>query len=227
MSSTVLVIASHPDDEVLGVGGTIARHVAAGDTVHSLIIAEGATSRHGIDDETETRALRSAAAAAASALGAEPPRLLGLPDNRLDTMALLDIVQPIEAVLSELKPQIVYTHFAGDLNRDHGITAEAVEIACRPLPDQTVSALYAFETVSSTEWGIGNSGFMPQLFVDVAAGFEAKMQALRCYDSEMRPFPHARSYEAVEALARVRGAQSGMDMAEAFMVRRELRRANS
>jgi len=223
MSNTILVVASHPDDEVLGLGGTIARHVAAGDTVHSLIIAEGATSRPGIDDAMETRALRAAAAAAADVLGAHPPRLLGLPDNRLDTLALLDIVQPIEAVIAEVKPQTVYTHFLGDLNRDHGITAEAVEIACRPLPGQTVSALYAFETVSSTEWGLSTTGFRPQLFIDVANELELKMRALRCYDSEMRSFPHARSYEAVEALARLRGAQSGVYAAEAFMVRRELR----
>jgi LmbE family N-acetylglucosaminyl deacetylase len=118
----------------------------------------------------------------------------------------------------------VYTHFAGDMNRDHGLTAEAVEIACRLLPGQSVSALYAFETVSSTEWGIGDTGFMPQLFIDVVDELELKLKALRCYDSEMRPFPHARSYEAVEALARLRGAQSGVGAAEAFMVRRELRR---
>lgn len=224
MSNTVLVVASHPDDEVLGVGGTMARHVAAGDTVHSLIVAEGATSRPGIDDAAATKALHAAAIAAAGVLGAEPPRLLGLPDNRLDTLALLDIVQPIETVIAELKPQTVYTHHAGDLNRDHGITAEAVEIACRPLPGQSVSALYAFETVSSTEWGIGDTGFMPQLFINVVDELELKLKALRYYDSEMRPFPHARSYEAVEALARLRGAQSGVGAAEAFMVRRELRR---
>ncbi|PPR11144.1 MAG: hypothetical protein CFH41_01245 [Alphaproteobacteria bacterium MarineAlpha11_Bin1] len=224
MTNTVLVIASHPDDEVLGVGGTIARHVAAGDTVHSLIVAEGATSRPGIDDMAETKALCAAATAAAGVLSAEPPRLLGLPDNRLDTLALLDIVQPIEAVIAELKPQTVYTHFAGDMNRDHAITAEAVEIACRPLPGQSVSALYAFETVSSTEWGIGNMGFMPQVFIEIVGELDLKIKALRCYDSEMRPFPHARSYEAVKALARLRGAQSGVGAAEAFMVRRELRR---
>jgi LmbE family N-acetylglucosaminyl deacetylase len=150
---------------------------------------------------------------------------MGLPDNRLDSLALLDIVQPIEDVFAETAPQIVYTHFAGDLNRDHAITAEAVEIACRPLPGQTVEALYAFETVSSTEWSLGTHGtFSPQLFVDVSSTIDRKIEALGCYETEMRAFPHARSCDAVSALATLRGAQSGMGAAEAFMIRRETRR---
>lgn len=225
MSTNVLVVAGHPDDEILGVGGTIARHTAAGDTVHILIVAEGATSRPGADASRETVALRDAAAGAAKVLGAQPPHMMGLPDNRLDSLALLDIVQPIEDVLAETAPQMVYTHFAGDLNRDHAITAEAVEIACRPLPGQTVEALYAFETVSSTEWSLGAHGtFLPQLFVDVTETMDRKIEALGCYETEMRAFPHARSCDAVSALAKRRGAQSGLEVAEAFMIRREIRR---
>ena len=124
-------------------------------------LREGATSRSRTDDAAETQTLRATASTAAGALGAAPPRMLGLPDNRLDTPALLDIVQLIESVIAELKPQMGYTHFVGDLSRDHSITAEAVEIACRPLLGQTVSVLYAFETVSGTEWGIGDTAFMP------------------------------------------------------------------
>ena len=207
MSVTVLVVASHPDDEILGVGGTIARHTGAGDTVHILIVAEGSTSRPGADANRETKALRDAAAGAAKALGAQPPRMMGLPDNRLDSLALLDIVQPIENLFSEIVPQIVYTHFAGDLNRDHAVTAEAVEIACRPLPGQTIESLYAFETVSSTEWSLGAHGtFSPQLFVDVSATMDKNIEALACYETEMRAFPHARSCDAVSALAKLRGA---------------------
>lgn len=224
MSRTILIVASHPDDEILGAGATLARHTAEGDAVHILILAEGATSRPGAGGAAETAALRQAAEGAARAVGAATPRLLGLPDNRLDSLDLLDVVQPIERVIADLQPCTVYTHFHGDLNRDHGVTAEAVEIACRPLPGQTVRTLYAFETMSSTEWGIADGAYSPNHFVDIAAHLDAKIRALRCYESEMRPFPHARSYEAIDALARLRGAQVGMPAAEAFMIRRELRR---
>ncbi len=223
MSRTVLIVASHPDDEILGAGATLARHAAEGDAVHILILAEGATARPGADGASETAALRSAAEGAARAIGAAPPRLLGLPDNRLDSLDLLDVVQPIERAMAEIRPCTVYTHFHGDLNRDHGITAEAVEIACRPLPGQSVRALHAFETMSSTEWGVAGGTFAPNLYVDIATHLDMKIRALKCYESEMRSFPHARSYEAIEALARLRGAQSGLAAAEAFVTRRELR----
>ena len=223
MSRNVLVVASHPDDEILGVGATIAKHANNGDKVHILIIAEGATSRSAANAADDTRALRHAAAAAAKELGAQPPVMLDLADNRLDSLALIDIVQPIEAALIKAEPQIVYTHFVGDLNRDHTATAEAVEIACRPLPGQTVEALYAFETVSSTEWSLGMHGaFAPQMFVDISATLSTKLRALECYKVEMREFPHARSIEGIMALAKLRGSQAGLPAAEAFMIRRDI-----
>jgi len=221
--TSVLVVAAHPDDEVLGCGGTLARHAAAGDSVDVLIVAEGATSRQPGSPGSATAqpaGLASAAAAAARALGARPPKLLGLPDNRLDSLDLLDLVQAVEAVVGEIRPEIIYTHHGGDLNVDHALVHRAVRTAARPLPGSPVRAIYAFETVSSTEWGGGAVGapFEPTRFVDIAANLDVKLQALRCYDVEMRPFPHPRSYEAVEAGARCAGAAVGLEAAERFVV---------
>jgi LmbE family N-acetylglucosaminyl deacetylase len=221
---TVLVVAAHPDDEVLGCGGTVARHAAEGETVHVLIVAEGATARQdGTPEGVKT--LRKAAEAAARVLGTETPAFLGLPDNRLDGLDRLDIIQAIEEVIGRVGPDTVYTHHGGDLNIDHRIVHEAVVTACRPLPGTVVRRLYCFETVSSTEWATSSIGtpFVPNHFVGVEAFMATKLAALDCYASEMRPFPHARSVEAIESLAALRGAQSGLAAAEAFACVRDLR----
>jgi N-acetylglucosamine malate deacetylase 1 len=226
--STVLVIAAHPDDEVLGCGGVMARHTDCGDIVHVLIVAEGATSRAsggvGATGAEGVAALRLAAGQAARTLGALTPRFLGFPDNRLDTLSLLEIVQAIEAVVAETGPEIVYTHHGGDLNIDHRIVHQAVLTACRPLPNTKIGAIYAFETASSTEWGGEGTGprFAPNRYVSISQQLDRKLAALKCYDVEMRAFPHARSYDAVSMQAGWRGASCGLEAAEAFMVLRQI-----
>ncbi len=220
---TVLVVAAHPDDEVLGCGGTIAHHTAAGEKVSILLFADGISSRaEAGSDAIEER--QSAARAAAKALGAEAPRFLGLPDNRLDTVPLLDVVKKVETVINEINPAVIYTHHGGDLNIDHRIASDVVLTAARPLPGAPVRAIYAFETVSSTEWAQppDGSGFRPTRFVDISAHLAAKKAALECYAEELRPFPHPRSHEALEVLARWRGASAGLEAAEAFEVVREI-----
>lgn len=215
----VLVVAAHPDDEVLGCGGTIARHAAEGDTVHILIVAEGATAR-GTAVAGDVGRLKDAAERAAGIMGAKAPRLIGLPDHRLDMVALLDVIQPIEKVVRETAPGIVYTHHGGDLNRDHRIVHQAVATACRPLPGSPITRVLAFEAPSSTEWSNPSIGptFAPTHFVGIADFLDVKRAALECYAMEMRPFPHPRSFEAVIALAQVRGSQVGLTAAEAFEV---------
>lgn len=228
-SKNILIVASHPDDEVLGVGGTAARHADEGDRVHVLIMAEGSTSR---DDQRDSKAhgqaidaLKQAARAAADCLGTEPPRFAGLPDNRMDQLDLLDIVKHVEAVVNDVDPRIVYTHHGGDLNLDHRLTHQAVLTACRPLPGTKVEAVYCFETLSSSEWATPEIGrpFIPCHFVDIGKQLEKKREALGCYKQEMRAFPHSRSIENVEHLARFRGGCVGLDAAEAFAVARQLR----
>jgi LmbE family N-acetylglucosaminyl deacetylase len=219
----ILVIAAHPDDEILGCGGTIARHTAEGDEVHIMIVAEGATSRDAEGAE-DVGLLKDCARAAAKVLGAKPPMLSGFPDNRLDTMDRLDVIQEIERYVDEIGPNTVFTHHGGDLNIDHRIIHEAVITACRPLPGSPVQRIFTFETISSTEWASAAIGqpFRPVRHVDISAHLPTKLAALECYGQEMRKFPHARSREAVEAQARLRGSQVGMMAAEAFQTELDL-----
>lgn len=226
--NTVLVVAAHPDDEVLGCGGTMARHAAEGDRVHILIVAEGATSRDSVRDKDgrgdELEALREAGRRAAGIVGGQAPTFIGLPDNRLDSLDLIDVIKPIESAIAEIGPNIVYTHHSGDLNIDHAIVNRAVVTACRPLPGTPVKSIYTFEVPSSTDWGsaISPRPFRPNRYVDIARQLEQKISALECYEAEMREFPHARSYQSVRALATHRGAVCGVEAAEAFEIIREL-----
>jgi LmbE family N-acetylglucosaminyl deacetylase len=226
--SAVLVVAAHPDDEVLGCGGTIARHADAGDAVQVLIVAEGATSRQEQRDRgqaaEELSDLAAAAKAAGAILGAAGVELLDFPDNRLDSLDRLDLIKQIEARITRHQPQVVYVHHAGDVNIDHRRLHEAVVTACRPMPGQPVRRLLSFEVASSTEWQPPGSGpaFQPNWFVDISAQWPRKRQALEAYASEMRPWPHARSIDALEHLARWRGAQVGVEAAEAFCLLRQL-----
>lgn len=226
MSNKVLVIAAHPDDEVLGCGGTIARHAKQGDEVHVLIVAEGITSREGSEGSVpgQLAELRKSAAEAASILGAQRPEFLGLPDNRLDSVPLLDVIKPIETAVSHFAPQVIYTHHGGDLNVDHRIVHAAVITACRPIPGRSVHTVLCFEVASSTEWQAAgpHASFSPNWSVDVSATLPKKLAALRAYGSEMRSWPHSRSLEAQEHLARWRGASVGLEAAEAFVLARAL-----
>jgi len=226
-----LVVAAHPDDEVLGCGGTIARHVRQGDTVHIAILAEGLTSRSHHRDRKSYRVelakLAKAAQAASRILGAASVELHNFPDNRMDTTDLLDVVKVVEKLIAQHKPHIVYTHHSGDVNIDHSYTHRAVITACRPLPGNPVRQLLFFEVPSSTEWqGPGCAPtFQAHWFSDITETLTLKLKALAEYQPEMRPWPHARSLKAIEHLARWRGASVGLEAAEAFMVGRYIERS--
>jgi LmbE family N-acetylglucosaminyl deacetylase len=223
MNRTVLIVAAHSDDEALGCGGTIARHVAEGDTVHAVFMADGVTSRSGAVAEDMQQRL-AAADKAHRILGLQRVEYLGWPDNRLDSVALLDVVQSLERVIREIAPQVIYTHHHGDLNIDHRITHEAVLVASRPLPGSTVTEIYGFEVLSSTEWTPSHHPpFVPNLFVEISQYLDIKLQALRAYGLEMRPAPHSRSIEHVDYLARHRGHSVGAAAAEAFVAIRILK----
>ncbi len=217
----VLVVAAHPDDEILGCGGVIAHHTKNGDEVHVVIAAEGAMSRNNGNREYVDQ-LRQCAQQAGNILGVKNTRFLGLPDNQLDGLLLLDLVKSIEEQVAEIGPETIYTHFAGDLNIDHRLVSNALFTACRPLPGNGIKEIYLFETPSSTEWQVpdGSSAFLPTRFVDIRSTLRNKLAALKAYDCEMRDWPHSRSYSAVENLAKWRGATVGLEAAEAFMVGR-------
>lgn len=224
MSDIVLAVVAHPDDEVLGAGATLACHAARGDQVHIAFLADGVGARGGDQAAVERRA--KAARLAASIIGAHEPHFLSLPDNRLDQIDRLDIIQAIEKMIAVIAPNTVYTHHAGDLNIDHAICHNSLLTACRPVPESRVSKIYAIEVPSSTEWSSPNpsNAFIPTRFVDISKMREVKRRALEAYAEEMRPFPHARSFEGVEALAIWRGVSAGLPAAEAFMVLREIER---
>jgi len=226
---SVLVVAAHKDDEVLGCGGTIARHKAEGDSVGVVILAEGITSRDtdrtGSEKvKTLVARLNAAARRANSILGVRELEIHSLPDNRMDGVDLLDVVKIVESAVKKFSPEIVYTHFAGDLNVDHMITHKAVVTACRPINDQAVRRILSFEVPSSTEWQsvVQHPQFAPNYFVDVSKYLKTKLDALKAYKSEMRAWPHPRSMQGVIHLAKWRGAVISADAAEAFMLVREI-----
>jgi LmbE family N-acetylglucosaminyl deacetylase len=223
---TGLVVAAHPDDEVLGCGGTVAALVSRGWTMHALIMAQGATSRGEVGESDWHDALselRECAAKAARCLGAQQPRMLVFPDNRMDSVDLLDVVKALEVVIEEIGPDRIFTHANCDVNVDHRVVHDAVIAATRPQPAHYRGDLYFFETVSSTEWRPPSSlrPFSPTAFCDISDHLPAKMDALRAYAPEMREYPHARSLEAVANLAYVRGASVGLRAAEAFETGRQ------
>jgi LmbE family N-acetylglucosaminyl deacetylase len=224
----VLAVVAHPDDEVLGCGGTLARLAGEGGDVRILILGEGITSRQARRDVRAGRralaALRRDAREAARLLGARSSEVLGFPDNRFDALPLLDLVKAVGRAVEAAAPDLVLTHFAGDLNVDHRLTCQAVLTACRPLPGAPAREILSFEVPSSTEWQTADAcvPFAPRQFVVLTARHVAtKVAAMEAYASERRPFPHPRSPEAVRALARWRGASAGVAFAEAFsLVRR-------
>ncbi len=224
----ILVIAAHPDDEVLGCGGTIARE-SAHHAVQIAILGEGASSRHDRRSDApadDLQILRADALAAAKIIGATGVELAGLADNRFDELPLLDVVKTVEQWIRRYEPDVIYTHHPGDLNVDHGVTFRAVLTATRPgTHSRTVKEIYAFEVPSSTEWAFGRIGpaFRPNVFVDVTATLDTKIAAMQCYRTEARPSPHPRSPEALRALAAHRGSAAGVVFAEAFDVIRVIR----
>lgn len=223
MTKAILVVVAHADDEVLGCGATIARHSADGDRVHVVYVADGVSSRE-VGTTADLVARQQAASVAGAILGVHSATYLDLPDNRLDTVPLLDIVRQLESILASVRPEIVYTHHHGDLNVDHRITHQALLTAARPLPGSPLREILAFEVMSSTEWNSPDiAPFLPTLFVDVGDYLVAKESALQAYGGEMRQPPHSRSVEHLRCLAMHRGNCVGLAAAEAFMVVRTVR----
>ena len=219
----VLVVAAHPDDETLGVGGTIARHSEQGDEVWVCMLTEGVTARY-----QYVEVQKECASQACEVLGVHKVVFCDLPDQRLDALPLLDVIRPIEDCVSEFKPDVVYTHFKEDVNQDHRVAFEATMVATRPVGDNIVRRLLCYETPSSTEWAAPFTGsfFAPNVFMDISATLCKKIRAMQVYGntyaSEVRAYPHPRSYEAIETYAKQRGILAGFAAAERFMLVREL-----
>lgn len=231
MSFRVLAVFAHPDDEVLAAGATIARYARLGHRVHVAILGEGVTSRFDSRqqalDSAEARQgldrLRDTVTEASRILGAERCWTFQLPDNRFDSVDLLSVIKTVEDLKEQIRPSVVLTHHAGDMNVDHGVVTNAVLTAFRSLPGEPACQVLAGEVLSSTDYSIGVPGraFEPNVWVPAdRVDVERKMDALRAYAGEIRPFPHPRSVDAVECLTRLRGCQVGVDYAEAFRLLR-------
>jgi len=205
-----LIVAAHPDDEILGVGGTIGKLTARGAEVAIVILCNGRPS-------LEER-MSAVTKVAGHVLGVREVRTLNHPNLRLETYPVAEIAGQLEKIFADFKPETVLTHHYGDVNRDHFAAYHAVLTAARPLSSCCVESVFTFETPSSTDWAesVSDRIFRPNAYVDITETFDLKMEALRLYDDEMRPFPHSRSYQGVEALARTRGMAVGVRFAEAF-----------
>ena len=226
--SPTLIITAHPDDEVLGCGGAIARLAREGHDVYIAILSEGITSRYQHREQADqalVKGLHARSRQVAELLGAKDLFLYSLPDNRFDTVPLLDVIKIIEELVKRVRPQIIYTHHGGDLNIDHVVVHRAVLTATRPIPGHPVKEIYAFEVPSSTEWAFGQfqSTFRPNIFVDISMTLETKISAMELYKSEVRALPHPRSPEALRANARRWGSVVGLETAEAFELIRSIR----
>ncbi len=224
----ILIIAAHPDDEVLGCGGTIAKYAKRGDRIYCLFLGKGKASRFEGRKlgtiKTEQLILEKEVGKAAKILGISEVIFKDFPDQKYDTVPFLEIIKAIEQIKEKIKPEIVFTHHQGDLNLDHQITFKAVLTACRPLKGETVKKIYSFEVSSATEWGSpkGKTYFMPNVFVDVSHTFNKKIDALKAYKTEIRNYPHPRSSRGLEIIARRWGTVVGRELVEAFELVREI-----
>lgn len=215
---SVLVIAAHPDDELLGVGGTIALHTRAGDKVTSVVVCADKLKH----DKDGAQGVWLQARKAAETLGVEDMRLLEFPDQALDTLSLTEVITPLEAIVEEIQPSVVYLQYGYDINRDHQLLFQAALVATRPM-EACIEAIYAFDTVSSTEWAYPRS-FSPDTWVDISATLDQKIAAMACYETELRDWPHPRSLHSLRVKAESEGSKVVCPAAETFMtVRRVMR----
>jgi N-acetylglucosamine malate deacetylase 1 len=223
LSKVVLCVVAHPDDEVLGIGGTLVRHAMAGSQVVVMIMSEGEAEK--LEGTLNCSTRRQSALNAAKVMGTHEVVFHDLPDQRLDSLPLIDIIKPIEAAIQRFSPSIIYTHHGGDANTDHQVIFKATYAACRPMSSNGagIERLLTFETPSSTDQApqIGEFIFRPNTFVDVTEIWQKKVDALGCYPTEIIGGIHPRSFEYIESLARMRGGYAGVKLAEAFALVRE------
>lgn len=203
-----LIIAAHPDDEILGCGGTILK-LAKKQKIYSLVLNKGGRDKPILTDKVS------------EFMGFTKSWQLDFPDNRFDTIPLADITKVVEDVKNEVKPDVIFTHFEYDLNKDHQLTYQAVLTATRPMGGETVKELYSFEIPSSTEWKFPNV-FAPNVFIDISDTIEKKIKAFSMYETEVRDYPHPRSIGAMRVIAKRWGILSGLKCAEAFYLVRKI-----
>ncbi len=217
----ILVVAPHPDDEIIGVGATIAKYVAQGHVVYVCITTKGIMP---LFEDSLVAQTRSETICAHKEMEIEKTFFLDFPAVMLEQIPRHEINDKILTVVSEVEPDIVYIPHFGDMQKDHQIIAEAAMVALRPKYKHKVKAVYAYETLSETEWNIPHAAnaFIPNVYVDVTGFIDKKIEAMKLYESQLADFPNPRSLEAIEALAKYRGSTINVKAAEAFMLIREI-----
>lgn len=216
----VLIIAPHMDDEVLGCAGTILKHKSHGDKVSVVFIAHRIYSHRFNKEKNDIE--KNHALRAQLILGYDRSIFLGLPDERLDA-SVQDVIVPLENTVDKLKPDIVYLPFRGDNHQDHRAVFDAARVVLRPSAVSPVKTIYMYEVPSSTEQSppMPENAFLPNYYIDITGFLDKKLEAILCYETEKRPWPHPRSKEAIKILAKKRGTEIGFKCAEAFMILRE------
>jgi N-acetylglucosamine malate deacetylase 1 len=220
----VLVVAAHPDDEILGCGGTLYNLKKKGSNISAIFLSDGESSRKNkkIDQLIINR--KKQALKAAKIIGIKKIIFGNFPDNSMDSVPILSIIQFIEKQIKIIKPDTVFTHYENDLNIDHQIVNRSVITACRPTKNQFVKSILFFEILSSSEWNISNKNknFKPNYFIDISKSVKFKVKALKCYKKEIKKWPHPRSIEGVKLLSKTRGSSVGLPNAEAFILGRHV-----
>lgn len=226
--SKVLIVAAHPDDEILGCGGTILKRIIEGDDIYCLVLGEGISARYekrGLIKKEKIGELRRLHLKVSKFMGFKKNWLYNFPDNRFDAVDLLDVIKVIEKIKKMVQPKAVYTHFENDLNIDHKITFQAVLTACRPVAGETVREIFSFEIPSSTEWvsPFSNSNyFRPNVFVNIENTIDKKIETMKLYKNELKRFPHPRALKSVRIIAQRWGMFCGLNYAEPFMLIRKI-----
>jgi LmbE family N-acetylglucosaminyl deacetylase len=221
--STVLAIAPHPDDETLGCGATLLRHIAEGDSVHWLVMTAMNESQGFDPDRIASR--EGELQAVAAAYGFSEVHRAGFPTMRLDTLPMAELVDAVSRVVRKVKPDTLYIPYRNDAHSDHAVVFDAATACCKGFRYPSVKRVYVYETLSETEFGLrpDDPGFRPNLFVDTSAWLDRKIEIMRMFAGELGVFPFPRSEECIRAQAMLRGSQAGTMAAEAFMVLKEIR----
>ncbi len=226
MKKRILVVAAHPDDEILGCGGTLARFRDEGNKIQTVFFTNGISSRNDKVSKKAIEIRKKNALLVAKKLKSNEPIFFDYPDNQLDTIPLLKIIKKIEKVLKNFKPNIIFTHFDKDLNIDHQVVSKAVTTATRPLSGSKLEMILFFEILSSTEWTYQNNkdSFTPNYFINIEKFISKKKDLLKIYREELREWPHSRSLRGTEILSNYRGMMSGTSNAEAFILSKKFLR---
>ena len=219
-NNKILIIAAHPDDEMLGCGGTIIK-LKEKNEINVVFLTNGISAR--TKNKKAANLRKNECLNLFKKLHLAKPKMLNFPDNQLDKIPLLKIIKKIESIIKKFKPNIILTHYENCLNIDHQIAYRATITACRPLKTNPVKTILSFEVLSSTDWGaFEKKNFQPNFYINISNQINNKLKFLKYYKSEIKKYPHSRSLKAIEALAKVRGTSSGYNFAEAFYLVRHL-----